>query len=131
MTETALFFFDDWIARLFPGLNASTEGHRILISHGNVFGCLTGSTRFFGSGTVKDDLLVLRQRGEFGLELIKRNCPLELQLLKLRVVLICAYKNGYARFQLRINLFWTNPSGLCQNRPPSLIAGEANLTLLT
>jgi hypothetical protein len=82
MTETALFLFDDWIACLFPGLNASTECHRILISHGNVFGCLTGSTRFFVSGTVEDDLLVHRQGGEFGLELIERNCSLKLQLLK-------------------------------------------------
>lgn len=55
-----LFFFGDRIAHLFPGLNASTEDHRLLISHGNVFGCLTGSACFFASGTVEDDLLVLR-----------------------------------------------------------------------
>jgi hypothetical protein len=92
MTEMDLFLSDDWIACLFPGLNASTECHRILISHGNIFGCLTGSTRFFVSGTVEDDLLVLRQGGEFGLELVERNCSLKLQLLKLRVALISTDK---------------------------------------
>jgi len=81
-TEASLFLFYDRITRLFPGLNAATEGHRILISHANAFGCLTGSARFFGSGTVENDLLVLRQGGEFGFEFIERNCPLELHLLK-------------------------------------------------
>jgi len=122
MTKMALFLFDDWIARLFPGLNASTECHRIVISHGNVFGCLTGSTRFFVSGTIENDLLVLRQGGEFGLELIKRNCPLELQLLKLRVFLISTDQKCLARSQLRINLFWTDPFGLCHDLPPVLLA---------
>ena len=82
MTEVSLFLFDDRITRLFPGLNATTEGLRVLISHANVFGCLTGSARLFGSGSVEDDLLVLRQGGKFGFEFVERNCPLELHLLK-------------------------------------------------
>jgi hypothetical protein len=117
MAETFSTVFDDWIARLFPRLNASTESHRILISHGNIFRCLTGSTCFFVSGTVEDDLLLLRQGGEFGLELIERNCPSELQLLKLRVVLVGADKKGCARFQPRINFFWANASRFCHARP--------------
>jgi hypothetical protein len=117
-----LFLFDDGIACLFPGLNASTECHRVLIARGNVFSCLTGSARFFVSGTVEDDLLVLRQGGEFGLELIERNCSLELQLPKLRVVLIGTHKKSCARLQLRINLFWTNPFWLWHDRPPLLLA---------
>ncbi len=124
-----LFLFDDWIACLFPSLNASSECHRILMSHGNVFGCLTGSTRFFVSGTVEDDFLVLRQRGEFGLELIKRDCPLELQLLELGVVLISTDQKCLARFQLRINLFWTDPFGLCHDRPPYRTRIQTHLSL--
>jgi hypothetical protein len=49
---------DNGIPRLFPGLNASTKGHRIFISHGNVFGCLTGSAGLFGSGAIEDNFLI-------------------------------------------------------------------------
>jgi hypothetical protein len=54
-----LFLFDDWIPRFFPRLNTPKKRFGVLISHFDVFCCLTGSARFFGSGAVEDDLLVL------------------------------------------------------------------------
>ena len=53
-----LFLFDNWIPCLFPSLDAPQESLRILKSHVNVFGCLTGSAGLFGSGAIEDNLLL-------------------------------------------------------------------------
>ena len=116
--QYGLLLFSTGIPGLFPGLDTATEGHRILISHGNVFGCLTGSAGLFGSGAIEDNFLVLGQRGKFGFEFIEGNCPLELHLLKLRVVLVCANKQDSYRFQPLINLFRTHTFWLCHSFPP-------------
>lgn len=109
---------DHPIALLFPGLNASQKRLGILIPHFDVFCCLTGSARLLGSRAIEDNFLVLGQGGKFGLELIKRNCSLELQLLELRFVPIRADKKGLARFQFRINLFRANAFGFWHDVPP-------------
>lgn len=85
-----LFLPDNWITRLFPRLNTPQEGLGILISHSDVFGCLTGSAGLSGSGAIEDNFLVLGQGGKFGLKFIEGNCSLKLQLLKLCIILIGA-----------------------------------------
>ncbi len=47
------------ISRLLPSLHAITENLRVLISHFNVFGCLTGRGSLCVSTAIKDDLMVL------------------------------------------------------------------------
>ena len=86
----SLFLPDNWITRLFPRLNTPQEGLGILISHFDVFCCLTGSAGLFGSGAIEDNFLVLGQGGKFGLEFIEGNCSLELQPLELCIILIGA-----------------------------------------
>ena len=54
-----LLIIDERITRLFPNLNAAQKYLGVLISHGNVFGCLTSSAGFLLSPSVEDDLLVL------------------------------------------------------------------------
>jgi hypothetical protein len=49
---------DHTVSCLFPTLDATTKGFSILVSHLDVSGCLPGSARFFGSASVKDNLLV-------------------------------------------------------------------------
>lgn len=85
-----LFSPDDGIPGVFPCLNTSQEGLGVLISHSDVFGRLTGSARLFGSGAIEDNFLVLGQGGKFGFKLIEGNCTLELQPLKLCIILIGA-----------------------------------------
>jgi hypothetical protein len=85
-----LLLLDNGKTRLFPGLNTPQEGLGILIPHFNVFGCLTGSARLFGSGAIEHNFLVLGQGWKFGYKLIEGNCSLELQPLELCIIVVGA-----------------------------------------
>ena len=50
---------NDTVSPLLPSLYATAEGFGIGISKLNIFGCLTGSTRFLGSGSVEDNLPII------------------------------------------------------------------------
>jgi len=62
---------DHGVTCFFPCLNTSFEAFYVLVSLLEAEDSLTGSTRFFGSGTVKNDLLIFCQRGQLGLELVE------------------------------------------------------------
>jgi hypothetical protein len=53
-----LFLFDNWIPRLFPSLDATTEGLCVHVPLCNIEGCLTGSAGLFGSGAIEDNFLI-------------------------------------------------------------------------
>lgn len=48
------------VPRVLPGINSSTEYRYVSVSLLRIFRRLTGSGCFLGSGTVENDLLVLR-----------------------------------------------------------------------
>jgi len=50
---------NDKVSCFFPSLNTTNKAFHILVPHGYIFGCLTGSARFLGSGSVKNDLLIV------------------------------------------------------------------------
>jgi hypothetical protein len=54
-----LLWIDHGVACFSPGLHAAGEALNVLISHGDILGCLTGSGRFLVSAAVKDNLLIL------------------------------------------------------------------------
>jgi hypothetical protein len=56
---------NDKVSCFLPSLNTTAKGFGIGISKLNIFGCLTGSARFLGSGSVEDNLLILREGGKF------------------------------------------------------------------
>jgi len=66
-----LLWIDKGVPCFSPRLHAAAEALHILISHLDVFGCLTGRGLFIVSASVENDFLVLCQRREFGLELVK------------------------------------------------------------
>jgi hypothetical protein len=57
--ESDLFCLDKRITCFFPSLNTTGKAPDVLKPHGDVLGCLTGSARFLGSGSVKNDLLIV------------------------------------------------------------------------
>ena len=85
-----LFLPDDGITRLLPGLNTPQEGLGVLISHFNVFCCLTDSAGLFGSGSVEDNLLIFWYGGKSGFEFIEGDGPFQLHPLELRIILVGA-----------------------------------------
>jgi len=85
-----LFLPDDGIPRLFPRLNTAQECPGVLVTHFNVFDCLTGSARLLGSGAIEDNFLVLGQGGKSGFEFIEGDAPFQLHPLELRIILVGA-----------------------------------------
>jgi hypothetical protein len=71
-TETwwANFTFQQ-ISRLLPTAHASVKNLDVVISHVDVFFCLTGRSRFPSSIAVENDFLLFGNRGESGIELME------------------------------------------------------------
>ena len=80
----------EWVPRIFPGINSSTEDLYVVVTSLCVFRRLTGSGPFCSSGTVEDDLLVLRQGGKFWLQFRQENRAFQINPLALLVILVCA-----------------------------------------
>jgi hypothetical protein len=78
-----LFFFDEGVACFSPCLHAAGEAFHILITHSHGLGCLTGRSLLIMSASVENDLLILCQRGKFGLELIQGDGSLQLHCFEL------------------------------------------------
>ncbi len=69
---------NDTVSCLLPTLDATIKSFGVLIPHLDVSGCLTGSARFFGSASVKDNLLVFRKGRKFGFEFVEGDRSFEL-----------------------------------------------------
>ena len=52
--------FDQWIPVIFPSTNASAQDGYVLIALFHEIGCQPDSTCLMGSGTVKDNFLIIR-----------------------------------------------------------------------
>jgi hypothetical protein len=84
----------DTVSCPLPTLDAAIKGFSVLIPHLDIVGCLTGSARFFGSGSVKDNLLVFRKGRKFGFEFVEGDRSFELQIFEPFIIFIGADEKG-------------------------------------
>jgi hypothetical protein len=71
-----------------------------------------------GSGAVKDDLPVLRETRELGLELLKGQSPLELQAAAFGLVWVSTDQEGLAGFNPGIDLLRGDTYRSCHDASP-------------
>jgi hypothetical protein len=86
-----LTFARDRISGVSPGVHTTTQSFGVPVSHLYVFFCLTGSSGFAVSGTVKDDFLVTRHGRNPGLKFPESDGSLQIHRLAHFLVRVGAY----------------------------------------
>jgi hypothetical protein len=89
---------DEAVTNSIPGVDTSGKDLDVPAAFFYVFCCHTGSGRFPGSDSVKDDSLIPAQFWEFGLEFVKRNRPFEVHLSEPRFILVGTDAEKCTRF---------------------------------